>query len=348
MTIADNANRHIYDVADRRATELLTNAKHACDPILRNAVSTLPEPLRSMAGYHFGWWDQSGAPTTGGSGKALRPALTIAAAASLGVAPPTATVYAAAVELVHNFTLIHDDIMDDDEMRRGRPTVWRVWGRTDAILLGNTFHALALRIISDQTPAAHVTQAVTALETAVIEMCRGQHRDCLFDNRQHVGIDAYMSMAMDKTGAIMGCACALGAVASGADRPTVSMMDQFGRQLGLAFQFVDDLLGIWGDPRTTGKPTGDLARRKLTLPVIAALSSGDAASAELAELYLSGTSPTPAAIVRIAELVDSAGGRAWAEQCSDHCIRDAIAALPGHAAASDLVALARMLADRDR
>ncbi|KAA8881953.1 polyprenyl synthetase family protein [Nocardia colli] len=328
-----------------RATEILASARTMCDPVLREAVSSLPEPLCLMGGYHLGWWDAEGTATPQPGGKALRPALTVCAAVACGATPRAARAAAAAVELVHNFTLLHDDVMDADQIRRGRPAVWAVWGIPDAMLLGDALHALAGRILVTGLPGRTATAAVARLESAVIEMCHGQHKDCRFRSGGHVDVEEYARMAMGKTGALMGCACALGALCAQADLATVSAMDTFGRELGMAFQFVDDLIGIWGDPQVTGKPTSDLARHTMSLPVVSALGSGTAAAAELATMY--DRDPAAMDIARATALVESAGGRQNTQQLADNRVRAAIAALADPAAAADLMVLAGLVSRRN-
>jgi len=339
MTTNNPAARH------DRAAEILGRAKRLCEPVLRESVEALPDPMRRMAGYHFGWWDAVGAPTLAESGKALRPALTLAAAVTLGSSEAVAVRAAAAVELVHNFTLLHDDVMDVDQLRRGRPAVWKVWGVSDAMLVGNVLHAQASRVLIGCLPAGLAADAIGRLAAAVVEMCRGQHEDCAFDQDRPVTVESYVRMAMGKTGALMGCACALGALCADADEATVAAMDAFGRQLGLAFQFVDDLIGIWGDPLVTGKPTNDLARRTLSLPVVVALASGDDAAGELARMY---QSATPMDAARATTLVEDAGGRRGAQRLADDRVRAAIDALPDLSKAPDLLALAQLVGSRDR
>ncbi|ATL69226.1 polyprenyl synthetase family protein [Nocardia terpenica] len=331
----------------KRAMEILQRAREICDQLLQEAISTLPDPLNRMACYQFGWRDATGLPLNTEPGKALRPALVLAAAACCG-ARSKATHCAAAVELVHNFTLIHDDIMDADDTRRGRPTIWKLWGVADAVLVGDALHALAANVLANGLPDALASEAIVRLETTVGEMCRGQHEDCALDIGR-ITVEKYIRMAMGKTGALMGCACALGALCAGADNnPMISTMDRFGRQLGLAFQFVDDLIGIWGDPEITGKPTDDLARRKLSLPVVAALTSGTKAAAELAAMYREDTPWDQEAVKRATALIEAAGGRLWTQQHADRLIRDAINALPHHAASDDLMVLAHMISRRER
>ncbi|MFD8481247.1 family 2 encapsulin nanocompartment cargo protein polyprenyl transferase [Kitasatospora sp. NPDC059673] len=341
-------------VADASATAealaLLGRARTAVDPALRDAVDTLPDSMRQIAGYHFGWLESDGTPSAAGAGKAIRPALVLAATQAVGGRPQDAVRAAAAVELVHNFTLLHDDVLDRDHTRRHRPTAWRVFGTTGAILAGDAMHSLALRVLAeDSHPAA--AAAVRRLADCVVELCAGQQADCSFEQRSDVTLAECLAMAESKTGALLGCACALGALYAGADAATADAMDAFGREIGLAFQLIDDLIGIWGDPAVTGKPVGaDLAARKKSLPVVHALSSGTTAGAELAALYASGRPLSPTELEAAATAVDHAGGRAWAQGESCERMATAIshlaAAIPDPTATDELLALAELVTRR--
>ncbi|GAA2779695.1 family 2 encapsulin nanocompartment cargo protein polyprenyl transferase [Kitasatospora paracochleata] len=332
------------------ALELLGRARAVVDPALRAAVHTMPQTMSQVAGYHFGWWEADGAPSTAGSGKAIRPAMVLAATQALGGRSADAIRAAAAVELVHNFTLLHDDVIDRDHTRRHRPTAWRVFGSTSAILVGDAMHSLALRVLAeDAHPAA--PDAVRRLADCVVELCAGQQADCAFEQRTEVTLAECLAMAEAKTGALLGCACALGALYAGADATAADALDAFGREIGLAFQLIDDLIGIWGDPAVTGKPVGaDLAARKKSLPVVFALGSGTTAGAELAELYGLDRPLSAEELRRAADAVEAAGGREWAQGESCERMAAAIAhlaeAVPAPAAADDLLALAELVTRR--
>ncbi|TWF85296.1 family 2 encapsulin nanocompartment cargo protein polyprenyl transferase [Streptomyces capillispiralis] len=334
------------------ATMLLERARAAVDPVLRAAVGSLPASMRRIALYHFGWEDTDGAPAGGGSGKAVRPALVLAAASALGgpAARGAALRAAAAVELVHNFTLLHDDVMDRDATRRHRPTAWTVFGDADAILAGDALQALALRLLAeDRHPAAPA--AAARLAACVVELCEGQHADTALERRDpgEVTLAETLAMAEAKTGALLGCACAIGALYAGAGDEDVAALDAFGRAAGLAFQLIDDVIGIWGDPLRTGKPAGaDLAARKKSLPVVAALTSGTPAGAELAALYA--TPHQKEDLDHIALTVERAGGRDWAQtQAADRMARamqEVARAVPDPEAAGGLLALAEFVTRR--
>ncbi|OKK20648.1 polyprenyl synthetase [Streptomyces sp. CB00455] len=336
------------------AADLLERARETVNPELRRTVGSLPGSMRRVAMYHFGWEHADGTPAAGNAGKAIRPALVLAAAQALrgpGGRVEDAVRAAAAVELAHNFTLLHDDVIDKDARRRGRATAWTVFGTPDAIITGDAMMALALRLLAeDPHPASAAASA--RLAACVIELCAGQQADCAFEQRAHVSLDECLTMATAKTGALLGCACALGALYAGAGPDEVDAMDAFGREAGLAFQLIDDLIGIWGDPGHTGKPAGaDLIARKKSLPVVAALTSGTAAGQELAALY-AGPMTGDDDVHRAADAVDRAGGRDWAQaHAADRmgrAVQQLSRAVPDLAAAGGLLALAEFVTRRTR
>ncbi|MFI5616341.1 family 2 encapsulin nanocompartment cargo protein polyprenyl transferase [Streptomyces sp. NPDC051567] len=340
----------------QEAAALLERTRETVNPQLRGAVESLPGSMRRVAMYHFGWEDADGTPAAGNAGKAIRPALVLAAAQALhgpagaGDRAGDAVRAAAAVELAHNFTLLHDDVIDKDARRRGRATAWTVFGTSDAIIAGDAMMALALRLLAeDPHPASAAASA--RLASCVIELCAGQQADCAFEQRPSVSLDECLTMATAKTGALLGCACALGALYAGAAPDEVDAMDAFGREAGLAFQLIDDLIGIWGDPGHTGKPAGaDLLARKKSLPVVAALTSGTEAGAELAALYAGPM--TGDDVDRAADAVDRAGGRDWAQaHAADRmgrAVQQLSRAVPDLAAAGGLLALAEFVTRRTR
>ncbi|MDX2549236.1 MULTISPECIES: family 2 encapsulin nanocompartment cargo protein polyprenyl transferase [Streptomyces] len=334
----------------REAAGILEQARVSVDPELRRAVETLPLSMRRVARYHFGWEDAHGTPAAGNAGKAIRPALVLAAVSALGGHESTAVRAAAAVELVHNFTLLHDDVMDRDTTRRHRATAWTVFGVPDAILAGDAMQALAQQLLAeDPHPASAAASA--RLASCVIELCAGQHTDTEMEGRrpEEVTLDEVLAMAEAKTGALLGCACAVGALYAGAGEEDVEALDAFGREAGLAFQLIDDVIGIWGDPSRTGKPAGaDLMVRKKSLPVVAALASGTPEATELAELY--GLPYEEGDLERTARVVERAGGRDWAQvQAADRMARamqELSRAVPDPESAGGLLALAEFVTRR--
>lgn len=335
----------------RLAGEVLAACRVRMEPALRAAVHGLPTSMQQIVGYHFGWLDERGGPAGPTGGKAIRPALTLLCASAVAGSADAAVPAAVAVELVHNFSLLHDDVMDRDLTRRHRPTTWVVFGVGPAILAGDALLTLAMDVLAASgQPGAE--QGVRMLSGTVQELVDGQIADLAFERRTDVGLAECLRMAEAKTAALLGCACALGAVFGGGTAEQVSGLDRFGRDLGLAFQLIDDLLGIWGDPATTGKPVNnDLRSRKKSLPVVAALTSGTAEGRELTELYRHEAELSEAELTRAAELIELAGGRAWCRDRADDLLAGALHRLttttPDTDAATELRVLAQLIAHRD-
>jgi geranylgeranyl diphosphate synthase type I len=255
------------------------------------------------------------------------------------------------VELVHNYSLLHDDVMDGDLTRRHRRTAWTVFGVNPAILAGDALLILAFDVLvgSEHPATADAVRMVTA---AVQELLDGQHADLSFEQRAEVELADCARMAEGKTAALIGYACALGALFGGGTPEQVTSLRDFGMHLGLAFQHVDDLLGIWGDPTVTGKPVhSDLCSRKKSFPVLAALASQTAAGHELATLYHRDEPLSATDAAHAAELIDIAGGRDWSQKQADELLAQAMRQLhcasPAPRAAAELGALARLATHRD-
>ncbi|MFF9150217.1 polyprenyl synthetase family protein [Streptomyces sp. NPDC014861] len=289
-------------------------------PALVEAVGRLHPWTGEMAAYALGWAGPDGTPDPAGSeGKGVRQALAVLGAEAVGADPADGVPGAVAVELVHTFSLLHDDIMDADALRRRRPAVWTAYGTGPAVLAGDALLAQAVTGLAE-VRGDRASAAVRRLCGTLNALVAGQAEDLRFEERPWLGPGAveperYRSMAEHKTGALLGCALALGAVLGGAPEPTVAALDRAGRELGLAFQAIDDVLGIWGDPERTGKPVhADLRRGKKTYPVLAALARGGPAARELAALLASPRAIDDATAARLAALVETAGGRAAAHE----------------------------------
>ncbi|MFC9129923.1 polyprenyl synthetase family protein [Streptomyces sp. NPDC057099] len=331
----------------RDAHAVLERCRALVRPALVEAVGRLHPWVGEMAAYSFGWCEVGGAPAVASGGKGVRQALAVLGAEAAGAPGRSGVAAAVAVELVHTFSLLHDDIMDGDADRRRRPTVWKAYGTGPAVLAGDALFALAIETLAAQPGGAG---AVRTLSGALGDLVRGQADDLLFAERPWTGPrrvrpDEYRTMAEHKTGALLGCAAALGAVLGGAAPETVTALDRVGRHLGIAFQIVDDVLGIWGDPRVTGKPVhGDLRERKKTFPVLVAL--GSPSGGRIAALLESGDEPDAAAA-----LIEEAGGRSAAlAEARRHLavVETALAGVPLAAgAAGELRSLLDFLVRRD-
>ncbi len=301
-------------------TALLERGRTLASPVLRAAIDRLAPPMDTVAAYHFGWIDAAGNPVEGDGGKAVRPALAVLSAQAAGAAPEVGVPGAVAVELVHNFSLLHDDLMDGDEQRRHRDTVWKVHGPAQAILVGDALFALANELLLEigTVEAGRATRRLTTATRALID---GQAQDMSYEHRDRVSVEECLEMEGNKTGALLACASSIGAVLGGADDRTADTLEKYGYHLGLAFQAVDDLLGIWGDPVATGKQTwSDLRQRKKSLPVVAALAAGGPASARLGELLAADARRSDfenfseEEFAARAALIEEAGGREWTAQ----------------------------------
>ena len=254
--------------------DILGRARELVDPAIAAALGGLCQELRAPAEYHFK-----------GRGKGTRPALAILSAEAVGATAETAVPGAVAIELIHDFSLIHDDIIDSDVKRRHRPTVWAKFGTGVGVVVGDALHALAFEVLlSDPCPPR--VKAAKSLAEAVSAMIAGQSMDMAFEKMSSVTLEQCLAMEQGKTGALLSYASSVGAILAGAHETIVEDMADFGAHMGVAFQAVDDLLGIWGDPERTGKPAGaDLRERKKSVPVVIALNSDTPAAEELADLY---------------------------------------------------------------
>jgi geranylgeranyl diphosphate synthase, type I len=187
---------------------------------------------------------------------------------------------AVAVELVHNFSLVFDDVQDHDELRRGRASVWKLWGTGQAINAGAALEALVTRAVVDLLPARYVDRtrpALALLSESMLALCRGQVLDLEFEQRVDVSVDEYLEMIGLKTAALFDCAARLGGIAAGVGDASLDKAGKFGYHLGVAFQVIDDIVGVWGSSAQTGKPVGsDLKNGKKTLPTLLALKAGPA------------------------------------------------------------------------
>jgi geranylgeranyl diphosphate synthase type I len=304
--------------SSERAAAMLRCATDLIHPKMRLAVAQLAEPAGLVARYHMGWADRNGQPACRSCGKGLRGSLALASARAVGGAAECALVPAVAVELVHNFSLLHDDIMDRDTMRRGASSAWTVFGEAAAILAGDAILALAFTVLADVGNSEKSATYVNELCRAMLGLARGQGTDLASETITSTSADDFLAMVDGKTGSLIAASCAMGAIAANASGATTGALRAFGQHLGVAFQIADDLLGLLGDPAVTGKPVGaDVRRRKKTLPLIAALSGDGQAARRLADIYSSCHPLSPAEVEEATDLIQRAGGvrEAQREMC---------------------------------
>jgi geranylgeranyl diphosphate synthase type I len=261
------------------------------DAELRSVLAERKSPLYDMMRYHLGWVDEQGRRRRDSAGKALRPTLCLLACEAAGGEWHTALPAAAAIELIHNFSLIHDDIQDDDAERRHRPTVWSIWGKSQAINAGDAMHILAevaiLRLRHHGVPVEKQQRAQRIISETGLRLVEGQYLDISYENRLDIRLNDYLEMIERKTASLIACSLEVGALLGTDDEAVIKGLFAFGRGLGLAFQIRDDALGIWGDERKTGKPLGsDIRRRKKSLPIVYALERATGkAKTELLNIY---------------------------------------------------------------
>jgi geranylgeranyl diphosphate synthase type I len=309
-----------------RTPAALSRARTLVEPALRAAVDRLDDArMRRIAGYQLGWEDADGAPTNRG-GKSIRPTLALLAAEAVAGDPQPAVPGAAAVELVHNFSLLHDDIMDRDVERRHRPTGWVVFGEGQAILAGNAMLTAAFEALL-RAPAP-MPDSMELLLSAVQRLITGQSADLSLERGEDVELAEVLDMELGKTAALIECSLGLGALSAGATPAQVRHLREAGRHLGLAFQLVDDVLGVVGDPAVTGKSaSSDVRAGKRSAPVIAALRAGTDESRRLAALLSAGPPETDADVATAVRLIDAAGGIAWAGSQAQRLLDQALAEL---------------------
>lgn len=338
--------------------QVLTQTRVRVGPALQAAVDSLPASMARIAGYHLGWRNLDGAThgtAEAGWGKGIRSALALGCARAAGGALVDGLPAAVAVELIHNASLVHDDIIDKDTHRRHRPAVWAVFGIPTALLAGDALFFLAVHVLAQNPPAVSsvaAREAILKLTSTVQRLIDGQHADCTFEKTCEVSLTQCLTMAAGKTAALIECACTLGAVYGGATTAQANALGRFGTHLGMAFQLVDDLLGIWGDPDRTGKPAGsDLRNRKKTLPVTAALIHNTPQATQLADLLTSDQPLTDAALTRALTLLDDTQSRTWVHDQATHELDEALrhlrTAKPQPTAATDLTTLAHFITHRD-
>lgn len=331
----------------------LARYRRELDDYLRSLLAGEDPPvLYRMIRYHLGWEDSEGRSSEH-RGKAIRPTLCLLACEATGGDWRVALPAAAAVELVHNFSLIHDDIQDRDRERRHRPTVWAVWGEGQAINAGDALLALArLAVLGLQAPAETVVEAARILDKRTLEMVEGQVMDMGSENSLDVDVASYMVMIEKKTGALFDCSLRLGALCAGAPDEVVEAMGRCGRLLGVAFQVRDDALGVWGAAERTGKPPAtDIRRRKKSLPVVYTLSAATVgAIAELRRVYEK-TQLTDDDVSLVLRGLEDGGAQAYCARVAQERMREAVAVLDSlelkSGAAGELRRTAAFLLERD-
>ena len=321
--------------------------------VLLTPQSALPQPAAgghyAIMQYHMGWLSTALEPAQAPSGKRVRPLLCVLACAAAGGDPARAVPAAAGLELLHNFSLIHDDIEDASETRRHRPTAWAVFGMPRACNAGDGMfslaHAAFHRLSEQGVPPQIVLNALRLFDEMCVRLTEGQYLDISFEGRLDVSVEDYFGMVTGKTGALLATSPEIGAVIGGAEPAVSDAYRRFGAALGRAFQLRDDVLGIWGDEAVTGKSAAsDILSKKKSLPVLYGLAH-PAVGAELRRLY-AGPEFAAADVARVLALLDAAGARTYAQEQVRHAsvdARQALDQLAPESAAAPHAALAELL-----
>ena len=303
-------------------------------------------PYYGMMQYHMGWVDGEFRPRdSNGAGKRIRPLLCLLACAAAGGDPRQAVPAAAGVELLHNFSLIHDDIEDNSPVRRHRPALWSMYGLAQGCNAGDAMftaaHRAFHRLPALDVPQTVVLAALRIFDDTALALTEGQFLDIAFEQRLDIGEHDYFAMIGGKTAALLGAAPEIGAVIAGADPATAGAYRDYGHSLGIAFQLQDDILGIWGDESVTGKSAvSDILGRKKSLPVLYALSD-PATGPRLRALY-SGPPLSSEDVNEVLLLLDEVDARGRTRQHVARAAADAFAALDRVAATASAPAIAAL------
>lgn len=291
---------------------------------LQNQVSRLADlcPFHEMLTYHMGWSGEGAGPQA--QGKRIRPLLLLLTVSACGGDWKAALPLAAAVELVHNFSLIHDDIQDRSPLRRGRPTVWSKWGIAQAINAGDAMFILAQRsLLSLVTEPARTVRLAQIFQDACLDLTRGQFLDLSYESREAITLEEYWRMIAGKTAALLSASTWMGAIFAGAEEEIAEGYREFGHYLGLAFQIQDDYLGIWGDEALTGKSAAsDLLSGKKSLPVVFGLAQDGVFAARWRKGNI-----TPDEVPFLAEQLIREGAQAYTRTAADQMTDLAMQAL---------------------
>ena len=285
------------------------------DATMRRVVDVVPDApdLEVMVRYPMGWVDEHNRPYQATTGKRIRPLFLLLCNEAAGGKWHDALYAAAAVELLHNFSLIHDDIQDVSPTRHNRPTLWKIWGNANAINAGDILFSLAFvalhRLSETGLRSDTLITVWDVFNRTNLELTRGQHLDMQFEARENVSVDEYISMISGKSAALLATCAQIGALIAECNIQTAQYYADFALNLGIAFQIRDDILGIWGDPELTGKSVAtDILYKKKSLPVL----HGLAHSAELQAIYRR-DSLTEADVQQAVYLLDEHDTRAYAE-----------------------------------
>jgi geranylgeranyl diphosphate synthase type I len=323
----------------------------ALETELQRQVARLDEPhlhpFHEMLTYHMGWTGEGAGPDA--AGKRIRPLVVLLVAASHMPKWLRAVSAAAAIELIHNFSLVHDDIQDNSDKRRGRTTVWKKWNMPQAINVGDALFVISNEAIMDLAkdyPADIVVRTARMIHDACLDLTRGQYLDMAYESHNDLSIEDYWKMIEGKTAALLSACTQVGAILGGADEETIEQYRIFGLDLGLAFQVQDDILGIWGNEALTGKSAaGDLIEGKNSLPILYGISR----KGKFAQRWAA-SAIRPDEVPEVAQMLADEGAREYAQRQAERLTNQALNTLgkvnPQNEAGAALVELTDKLLNR--
>ncbi len=313
------------------SSESFTSYRNTVRVELKDVIDGCPPALRNILRYHMGWQDEHGHSCSRESGKFIRSTLCLLSCQAVGGDTSQVMPAAAAVELVHNFSLIHDDIEDASYERHHRPTVWKLWGQSQAINAGDTMFTLAylalLKLKEKGIADEKVASSIKMLSLACLELCEGQYLDVEYEDRLDITIEDYLDMAARKTAALFAVSTSLGAYLGSEDSKLVDFFHLFGKELGIAYQICDDILGIWGAEESIGKSASDISQRKKTLPVVYGLQSSSGEAGKRLEKLYSQKSIKGEDIKEVTKILEQLGARDYAENLAEQYYCKALAHL---------------------
>jgi geranylgeranyl diphosphate synthase type I len=324
----------------------------AIESELQRQVARLDEPLTrpfyEMLTYHMGWTGEGAGPDV--TGKRIRPLLVLLVITSYEMKWLHALSATAAIELIHNFSLVHDDIQDNSDKRRGRTTVWKKWNMPQAINVGDALFVIANQAILDLSKnysADVVVRTARVIQNACLDLTRGQYLDMTYENRNDLSIDDYWKMIEGKTAALLSACTQIGAILGAADEQTIEQYRIFGRDLGLAFQVQDDVLGIWGNEALTGKSAAsDLVEGKNSLPILYGISQ----KGKFAQRWAA-SAIRPDEVAEVAQMLVNEGAREYAQREAERLTNRALETLekinPKNDAGKALEDLTKKLLNRE-
>jgi geranylgeranyl diphosphate synthase type I len=310
---------------------LFTRYNKEIEQELKAIIGSNPSLFYQMMRYHLGWIDEQGNPQQTETGKLLRPTLCLNSCRAVGGDWQKALPAAAVLELIHNFSLVHDDIEDQSDFRRHRRTVWNIWGQAQAINVGDGMYSLSrlavLKLRNNGFADDIVLKLIELLDQACVRLCEGQYSDMSFENRHDVTTQEYLNMIEKKTAYLISCSIKIGAILGTADEHAADKLELFGLKLGMSFQVRDDMLGIWGVKDKIGKSKSDILRRKKSLPIIYGLTSDFAGCADTIQSIYNKETIGEDDVVAITKALDEAGAKDYCQQLANEYYSEAISIL---------------------